>query len=241
MDQGGQRGAESELADGVLDDLGHSEAARTEEGYGYYALTDGDDPDAGYGDELTDAKDEGNRRVPFAERNWRVPTVSVLLIAIVVIGVVIVLLPNDGRVDRSEAAVGSFRDKPKERVSTSVAGTIVALETNDDSIYVLSVVNRSLRLVSLDRSTGDERWNVSLEALGGARSSMIPRVVGDLWADADSLAVVSVVGAADPRYRAIDAESGAVTWSAQLREGSAPAFERELLVSTRSADGVTVT
>ncbi len=179
--------------------------APDESGFGYYAV------DEYTGDPalrpLVDQPPPTSGRVPFAERNWRIPLIGVLIAAMVVLVTVIVLLPDDGLVLDDSSRLVELRVKPTKQWDEDLDGFASSVAADAESMYLVVVKPRATELVALDLATGDERWSLDIGPAGRNATGSVA-VVGD------RLAVVFSGGSSSRSgsFAMVDPANGKISW-----------------------------
>ncbi len=179
--------------------------APDENGLGYYSV----DEYAGPGTSQPFGKWQSGR-VPFAERNWRIPLIGFLIAATVVIVSVVLLLPGDEADVSSGTAAIELREQPVKQWDEDLDGFASGVATDDTSMYAVVVKPTTTELVALDLISGDQRWATEL-GLGGTTASG-SALIGD-----DGLDVVFDGPSADSdAYIRIDPDNGEILWTGSV-------------------------
>ena len=171
-------------------------------------------------------------RVSFAERNWRIPTIIALVVAMIVIGTVILLLPDDGIVEQDTSELVELRTQPSKQWDEDLDGFASGVAFDGDTLYAVVGRRSGVEVVAIELSDGDERWRTELGP-GGEAS------VGDVALADGELTVVVDSGSGPGVLAALDAESGTVGWQIGY-DGEESAIVADDLVRSTEPDGGTV-
>jgi len=165
-------------------------------------------------------------RVPFVERNWRIPTIITLVIAMVVIGSVILLLPDGGIVEQDTSNLLELRTQPSKQWDEDLDGFASGAVADGDTLFAIVAKRSSVEVVALDLGNGDERWRTSLGP-GGETS------VGSIALGGDGLTVVIDSGSGSGVLASLADDTGTIDWQVPF-DGEQTAVVADSLV--RSAD-----
>ncbi len=174
-------------------------------------------------------------RVPWADRNWRIPTIIGLVAALVVIGAVILLLPGDEIAVQDAVDIGELRELPERRWDEDLDGLASGITSDGEALYVVVAKSATTELVALELATGAERWRAGL-GQGDSTSTGAVRIFQDGLA-----VVVGASSAGEGSFSSVDPKDGTVRWSAPT-ELVQPQLISDVLISSSSRGGrVTLT
>lgn len=170
-------------------------------------------------------------RVPFAERNWRIPTIVTLVVALIVIGAIILLLPDDRGADQRSAGLVELRTQPSKQWDQDLNGFASGTVVDGNTLYAVVAKRSTVEVVALDLAEGNERWRTALGP-GTVRSA------GDVALGPGGLTIV-VDSGAKPGLLAVVSDTGKLEWQVPFT-GEGSSIVSDSLVSATDPDGTTM-
>ena len=167
-------------------------------------------------------------RVPFAERNWRIPLIGVLIAAVVVLVTVIVLLPDDGLEQDESTGIADLREAPTKQWDEDLDGFAAHVAADDTSMYVVVLKSAAVELVAFDLGSGVQRWATEMGPAG-------PSSTGSVSVVDDGLAVV-VGSRAGGSFAMIDPKNGKMMWQSPIDQKD-PTLEPDFVITGAAAGG----
>lgn len=164
-------------------------------------------------DPESDADEPANPRsgrVPFAERNWRIPLIGVLVAAVVVLASVILLLPDDGLQQKASGGLVELRRQPVKQWDEDLDGFSSSVAADDESMYLVVVKPRVTALVAFDLATGDQRWSTELGPPGAPATGSVAIV------DKGLAVAFNGSSAGDGSFLLVDPANGKILWQSPV-------------------------
>ncbi|MEO6122431.1 MAG: PQQ-binding-like beta-propeller repeat protein [Ilumatobacteraceae bacterium] len=172
-------------------------------------------------------------RVSFAERNWRIPTIITLVAALIVIGTVILLLPDDGIINQDSAELIELRRQPSKLWDEDLNGFASGTASDSDTLYAVVAKRSTVEVVAIDLADGDAKWRTKL-GVGTVAST------GDLSLGENGLTVVIDSGTSSGVLATIAVDTGKIGWQVAFDGSNASILTDSLVAVTDSAGDVMI-